>query len=324
MKVEERPARGADAKDEEIKVLETELKAAKEYLQSTIEELQTSNEELKSTNEEVQSTNEELETSREELQSANEELVTVNTELQNKVDELSLTTNDLNNLLASTDVATIFLDSNLRIKRYTPTAVRIFHLLPTDVGRPITDITSRVASFDIYKAAGEVQQTLIRQTRDVQIENDRWYSIRVMPYRTIENNIEGVVLTFIDITDLKEAMIRTENSAVELLKNSVGWVKYPSLFMDGDLRVIFANREFFDLFGMDPGEIIDRNIDEIPDEQWRVPELRKDMERTVRKGPISNYIIEHEFPRIGRRKITLNSRQLGENTYVLVTVDKVG
>ena len=200
-----------DGGDPYILSLEYELSSTKEYLQSTNEELETSNEELKSTNEELQSvneelqsTNEELETSKEELQSTNEELVTVNAELHAKVEELSTVNNDINNLLSSTEIGTIFLDIHLCIKRYTPSVTRLFNLIPTDVGRPITDITSNLTMEDVNKRAREVLDNLSRQEIEIQDTDGIWYSMRIMPYRTLENVIEGVVLTFVDISHMKE------------------------------------------------------------------------------------------------------------------------
>lgn len=190
-------------KDAEKETLKQELNATKEHLQNTIEELQTANEEFQSTNEELQSTNEELETSKEELQSTNEELVTVNSELQHKIDQLTETSNDVNNLLASTEIASVFLDIELRIKRFTPATAKIFRLLQTDIGRSIRDITSNITSFDVYTAAEDVLATLVRKEVEVKNEDGRWFTLRIIPYRTMDNTIEGVVVTFIDISDLK-------------------------------------------------------------------------------------------------------------------------
>ena len=189
-----------DKIDTRITTLEQELQSTREYLQTTIEELETSNEELKSTNEELQSTNEELETSREELQSTNEELETVNSELQDKVNQLAATNDDLNNLLASTDIGTIFLDMDLCVKRFTPSASKIFNLIKTDMGRPISDITSTIDYPMLRADAEETLRTLIPKESDLQAVNGNWFSVRVLPYRTIENVIDGVVMTFVDIT----------------------------------------------------------------------------------------------------------------------------
>jgi two-component system CheB/CheR fusion protein len=195
-----------------IAVLEQELQSTKEYLHTTIEELETSNEELKSTNEELQSTNEELqstneelETSREELQSTNEELETVNTELQNKVDQLSDVNNDLNNLLGCTEIATVFLDNDIRIKRFTPKAADIFKLINSDIGRPISDIAHNLLYEDLVKDAENTLKNLGKLDKEIQAKNGFWYLMRILPYRTMDNAIDGVVVTFVDISKQKKA-----------------------------------------------------------------------------------------------------------------------
>ncbi|MDM8520140.1 chemotaxis protein CheB [Anaerolineales bacterium HSG6] len=210
----EEAAPTADISQEDLLVttLEQELRSTKEYLQTTIEELETSNEELKSTNEELQSaneelqsTNEELETSKEELQSVNEELVTVNVEHQNKIDSLSVVNNDLNNLLVSTEIATIFLDNRLCIKRFTPAATNVINLIQTDINRPLAHISTNLSYAKMVDDSAEVLKTLVFKQLDVQTNDGYWYIMRIVPYRTFENMIDGVVITFIDITKQKLA-----------------------------------------------------------------------------------------------------------------------
>jgi two-component system CheB/CheR fusion protein len=210
-KRKEKPPRGEE-KNPEVINLESELQSTREYLQTTIEELETSNEELKSTNEELQSvneelqsTNEELETSKEELQSTNEELVTVNTELQKKVDELSQANNDINNLLASTEIGTIFLDADLRIKRFTPAITAIFNLIQSDTGRPISDITSNIIYENLPESARKVLETLDKKEMEVRSKKGGWYTMKIAPYRTVDNIIDGIVITFVDISRIRRA-----------------------------------------------------------------------------------------------------------------------
>ena len=204
-----RPAQGARrlAQDRELQQARESLQAAYAELLSTREEMQTSQEELKSTNEELhssneelQSTNEELTTSKEEMQSMNEELQTVNHELQAKVDELSSLNNDLKNLFNSTDTAILFLDEAFRIRRFTTQAAAIFRLMPGDMGRPITDITSILLYPELPEDACAVLDSLVFRERRVATQDQRWFNVRIMPYRTIENHIDGVVLTFTDVT----------------------------------------------------------------------------------------------------------------------------
>ncbi len=204
------PDTGADAR---IAMLEQELRAKEEYLQTAIEELETSNEELKSSNEEMQSvneelqsTNEELETSKEELQSVNEELATVNAELQTKVADLSRANNDMNNLLAGTGIATVFVDHQLRILRFTPTSTQIINLILSDVGRPVGHIVSNLVGYDRLVADVQaVLDSLIPKEETVQTTAGAWFTMRIQPYRTIDNVIEGAVLTFVNVTEMKQA-----------------------------------------------------------------------------------------------------------------------
>jgi len=180
-----------------------EIQAVRDEMQASREELKSANEELQSTNEELQSTNEELTTSKEEMQSLNEELYTVNAELQSKVDDLSLVNGDMKNLLNSTDVATIFLDSALRIRRFTDRTTQIFKLIPGDVHRPLSDIVNDLEYPGLQDDAQEVLRTLVFCERQIPTRSGGWYTVRIMPYRTVENVIDGVVVTFINITESK-------------------------------------------------------------------------------------------------------------------------
>lgn len=188
-----------------------EIQSVRDEMQASREELKSSNEELQSTNEELQSTNEELTTSKEEMQSLNEELYTVNAELQSKVDDLSLVNGDMKNLLNSTDVATIFLDGALRIRRFTDPTTQIYKLIPTDVNRPLSDIVNDLVYPDLEEDAQEVLRTLVFSERQIPTRNGRWFTVRIMPYRTVDNVIDGVVVTFINITESKhlEAELRS-------------------------------------------------------------------------------------------------------------------
>ncbi|MEI6210824.1 MAG: chemotaxis protein CheB [bacterium] len=198
------------AAEASLAALKAELRAKEEYLQSTneelessAEELKSSNEEMQSVNEELQSTNEELETAKEELQSINEELATVNTELQVKVVDLSRANNDMNNLLAGTGVGTVFVDHALRILRFTPAASAIINLIPTDVGRPVSHTVSNLVGYaSLVADVQDVLQTLIPKAIEVQITTGQWYMMRILPYRTLDNVIEGAVITFVEIPEM--------------------------------------------------------------------------------------------------------------------------
>jgi len=212
-----------------IATLRQELQAKDEYLQTTLEQLETSNEELKSSNEEMQSVNEELqsaneelETSKEEMQSVNEELATVNTEMQTKVVELTRANNDMNNLLAGTGIGSVFVDHRLRVLRFTPAASAIINLIASDVGRPVGHLVPNLVGYNSLLAdAQEVLDTLVSKEVDVFAQEGRSYRLRIQPYRTLDNVIEGVVLTFVDITELKQTEAALRNAVNGLLRLAV-------------------------------------------------------------------------------------------------------
>lgn len=252
-----------------VRELEDELKSTREELQSTIEELETSNEELKaaneeamSMNEELQSTNEELETSKEELQSVNEELTTVNAQLQEKVDELEQTTNDLDNLITSTDIATIFLDSELRLKRYSPATTELLNLLPGDVGRPISDISSRVAGMNLPEDAKRVLKELKPRAREFEADDGKWYIRKTLPYRTSRNAVEGAVITFVDVTDLKEAQAKaaSRSEELEILMESVPAAVW--IATDRSCRQITGNQLGYRMLHLETGKNVSKSAPE--------------------------------------------------------------
>jgi two-component system CheB/CheR fusion protein len=201
--------------EQDLKRYREELQATREGMQTSQEELKSMNEELQSTNEELQSTNEELTTSKEELQSMNEELQTVNAEQASKVAELSRTSSDMKNLLNSTEIITVFLDGALNVRRFTTGANKLFKLIPGDVGRPLTDIASDLQYSELAENAREVLRTLVFSEKEIAAVDGSWFRVRIMPYRTLENVIDGVVMTFFDITAAKklEAELRETSEA---------------------------------------------------------------------------------------------------------------
>jgi two-component system CheB/CheR fusion protein len=206
--------------EQELQQAHEEVQAAREEMQTSQEELKSMNEELQSSNEELQSTNEELTTSKEEMQSLNEELHTVNAELQSKLDELSGTNNDMKNLLNSTDIATVFLDNELRVRRFTLQAQTIIKLIPSDVGRPITDLASDLLYPELVADAEEVLRTLVFSEKSISTRDKRWFTVRVMPYRTIDNRIDGVVITYGDITAAKNVEAGLRATQTEMATHS--------------------------------------------------------------------------------------------------------
>jgi two-component system CheB/CheR fusion protein len=203
--------------ERELLAARAEARAAHEEMQTSQEEFRSANEELQSTNEELQSTNEELTTSKEEMQSLSEELQTVNTELQTRLEEFSRASNDMKNLLNSTDIATLFLDSELNVRRFTPQASKIIKLIPADVGRPITDLASELRYPDLANDALGVLRKLESAEKQISARDGRWFTVRIMPYRTMDDRIDGVVITFIDITAAKtlEARLRSKQIGLE-------------------------------------------------------------------------------------------------------------
>jgi len=205
------------ALDRDHEQLRQELQTTRKEMQTSQEEAKSSNEEMQSMNEELQSTNEELTTSKEEMQSMNEELQTVNAELQAKVDTLSQLNNDMKNLIESTEIATVFLDPALRVRLFTAGSNRVFKLIPGDVGRPITDIASELAYPELAGDAREVLRTLVAHEQPAATRDGRWLRVRIIPYRTLENTIDGVAITFMDITDSKtmEGKLRATQAGME-------------------------------------------------------------------------------------------------------------
>ena len=213
------PARSPRLAELELELLRVrgEARATHEEMQTSQEELRSANEELQSTNEELQSTNEELTTAKEEIPSVNVELQTVNTELPSKVNELSRTGDDMKNLLDSTDMATLFLGKDLNGRRFTPQATKIIKLIPADAGRPITDLASDLTCPELADDAREVLRTLAPAQKPIGPRDGRWFTVRIMPHRTLDDRIDGVVLTFTNITVSKtlETKLRGNQTVLE-------------------------------------------------------------------------------------------------------------
>ena len=293
--------------------IERELQITRENLQATIEGQEAANEELKST--------------KEELQSTNEELVTVNSELQAKIDEMSDLNNDINNLLASTEIGTIFLNAKLGIKRFTPSMTKLFSLIPTDMGRPIRDLTTKLSYPDLYKDAQTVLDTLQTKETEVIAEDGRWFLMRILPYRTKENVIDGVVITFIDITDRKRAMDQSR-AAKKFAEKIVETMRVPLLVLDQEFNVISANAQFCRKFKTTRGETENKRIYDLGNGQWNIPRLRELLEKIVPKNnTVDDFEVEHDFLEIGFKKMLLNAQLIpGEGEHpgmFLVSIEDV-
>lgn len=284
--------------DQHVLDLESELNSAKESLQSTIELLETSNEELKSsneelqsTNEELQSTNEELETSKEELQSMNEELITVNSELQSKIDELSQANNDMGNLLSSTQIGTVFLDNRLRIKRFTPAIAKVMNLIPSDIGRPISHISPNLLDENLTQDAEEVLRTLVYKEKELQTTDGNWYIMRILPYRTKENVIEGVVASFIDISARQLAQVRAK-AALDYAETLLASLNEPVLVLDSRLKVLVANPAYYAQFDAHADTTEGQLLFNLNGGAWDTPEIRELLERILPcRGRVDNLVL---------------------------------
>jgi len=270
--------------------LDKELQLAREEVQNTLEEMQTSQEELKSTNEELQSTNEELQstneeltTSKEEMQSMNEELQTLNAELQLKVDDFSRVNNDMKNLLNSTDIATLFLDKELNIRRYTNQATNIFKLIKSDIGRPFTDQVSDLIYPELAADALEVLRTLVFIQKQIPTKDGRWFSIRIMPYRTFDDRIDGLVITFINHSDLKQAEVKlneTEQMNRLLLNSSSDVI----IKLSTDWKILEFNTEAEKFFGKKCEHAINKNFIQMFLPEPVQKKTEKEMNKLLKNG----------------------------------------
>ena len=318
----------------QAEALKQELRDKEEYLQTTTEELETSNEELKSANEEMQSineemqsTNEELETSKEELQSVNEELATVNAELQGKVADLSQANNDMNNLLAGTGVGTIFVNHQLHIQRFTPAVTQVINLIATDVGRPVGHIVSNLKHYDHLVAdVQQVLDTLIPKEVEVQDNLDKWFVLRIRPYRTQDNVIDGAVITFFDITEIKRAKEALQNAeTLRRLAVVVTDSRDAILVQDLEGRILSWNPGASKLYGWSEAEALTMNIREL------VPQAGQDEALAIiRQLSRAEVLQPYQTERIARDgrilRVSLTATALvndGAEMYAVATTERV-
>jgi two-component system CheB/CheR fusion protein len=264
------------------------------------------------------------------MQSLNEELQTVNAELHSKVDLLSQANDDMVNLLNSTDIATIFLDDELRILRFTKRARRVVKLIDQDIGRHLGDIATMIESEDLEAAAKDVLDTLKAYEKEVQAASGDWYLMRLVPYRTSRNVIEGLVMTFVDIDDVmarREAEVKYEG-AMAFANGLTETLREPLLVLNGDLRVMNASRAFYDKFDVSPEETNGQYVYELGNGQWDIPSLRQLLEDVLPdSNEMRDYEVTHEFPRIGRRRMMLDARCVtrpeGSDDLILLAIEDV-
>ena len=317
----------------EVARLERELADTREQIRALVEDYETAreemmavNEETLSSSEELQSTNEELETAKEELQSSNEELTTLNDELQNRNLELGQMTNDLGNLLVGVDIPVVILDGERRIRRFTPPAEQVFSLIATDVGRPFTDIASRldVANWDELISDVIGQRHLVeRETRDRQ---GHWYNLRMRPFTAGEQKIEGVLMALLDIDSVKRSL-EDAREARDFAEAIVETVREPLLVLDAEFHVLKATTSFYETFLVTPTETEGRSLFELGNGQWNIPRLRLLMEDLLPRGSrIEGFEVAHEFPSLGYRNMVINAWQVprestGAKTILLAIED---
>ncbi|WP_084386946.1 chemotaxis protein CheB [Anabaena sp. CA = ATCC 33047] len=325
---------GQQASDQqEIALLQQELASTKDYLQSIIEEqqatnqdLRAANEEILSSNEELQSTNEELETAKEEIQATNEELNTINDELQRRNLESTQVSNDLQNLLSSINIPILMLGGELQIRRFTPAAANIFNLIPSDVGRSLSDIKHKLNISDLEAQILDVISTLNLKNQEVQDQEGHWYDLRIRPYRTIDHKIDGAVVVLVDINALKQSAeeLRVSRDYAEAI---VGTVRQSLVVLDVNLRVVTANQFFYDTFMVVREETENCLIYEIGNGQWDIPQLRSLLEDILpHQSQFQDLEVEHTFEQIGHKIMRLNARkmpQIGDRPLILLAIEDI-
>ena len=301
----------------DLKRLEYELAETKDYLNSIIEKEQATNEELKSAseeilsaNEELQSTNEEMATAKEETQATNEELVTVNDELQNRNQELTLVNDDLANVFGSVQFPIVMLTARLTVRRFTPTAEKAFGLKQSDIGRSLAELSSRLKIEGLEKLAAGVLESLNTLEQDIQDRDGTWYLMRIKPYRTTNNKIDGIVMGLVDI-DIKKRSFDRLQEAYDYADAIIQTAPVPLLILCENLTVNTANQSFYRHFLVDPATTNGIRLYDLGNGQWNLPRLRELLEDILPHNDlIENFVVDHVFPMIGRRIMHLSARRL--------------
>jgi two-component system, chemotaxis family, CheB/CheR fusion protein len=314
--------------------LRQELASTREYLQGLIEqhgaaeeELKSANEEILSGNEELRSTNEELQAAKEELQSLNEELMTVNEQLRLGNQELTRLSDDLTNVLGSANVPMILLGIDFRVQRLTFAATKVLGLVSGDIGRPLRDVKLPFDGSEVEAIATEVLRSVQVEEREVRDRRGRWYMLRVHPYRTADNRIDGVVVVLADIHEVKTANLRV-TEALEYARAIVETVRDPLLVLDATLRVRSANRAFYETFGLSSEQTANQYLFDLGVGEWDHPELRRLLEEILpRKTTLDNFELAQSFARVGPKIMLLNARRIvrdGESAdLVLLAIEDV-
>ncbi len=312
--------------NEEKKLAQAHLQAVIQDQENLNQDIKVANEEILSSNEELQSTNEELETAKEEIQATNEELTTTNEELRSRNFEQYQVNNDLINLLASISIPILILANDLQIRRFTPMAQKLFNLIPTDIGRPFSDIRSTLDVPDLEAMILEVIDTLQTKEQEVQTLAGYWYNLRIRPYRTTENLIDGVVMVWIDIDALKRSA-KTLELARNYAETIVETVQIPLVVLDTDLEVNTANRCFYETFQVSFPETSKISLFELGNGQWNIPKLRSILEDIlVSDVQLLNFELEHVFEQIGQKTMLLNACKLqreDQGLMILLSIEDI-
>lgn len=307
--------------------------AAQAHIQSVIQEqnylnqnLHVANEEILSSNEELQSTNEELQTAKEEIQATNEELNTTNEELRSRNVQQKQDNSNLNNFIASIGIPIVMLTNDLRIRRFTPTAQRLFNFIPTDVGRPFSDLRTEFDDFHLESMVQEVLETLNTKEQEIQTQEGYWYTLRIRPYRTTENQIDGVTMVFQEIDALKRHAAVLD-SARNYAETIIETVLTPLVVLDADLRVNTANRAFHELFQGSVSISALTSLFETGNKQSPFTQLRTALEDVLlHDRPVQNFEVEHSFERIGNKTMLFNAHRLcqgGNNDLILLSIEDI-
>jgi two-component system CheB/CheR fusion protein len=321
----------ADGKAQDvIRLLKTELQQTQRALQNVTqvlhtkdEELRSSMEEVRSAAEEVETTNEELRSSKEELESMNEELNTLNNQLTDQNYELTQANNTLHNFLQSTEIGMVFLDEKLTIKRYTVKATAIFGLRGGDEGRPLSEISHHLNYPDLLEDAKQVLNTLKTIEKEVSSRTGGWFLVRIQPYRTTSGDIDGLVLTFSDITAQKEAELQA-NKKSRYIREIFDTIDHSLLELDDKLRVLSVNQTFYDAFQVNESNTVGQLLYNLGNGQWDIPELRRLLTEIIpEQSVVHDYTVTHDFPDLGRRTMKLNARQIAELDRILLVITDV-
>lgn len=301
---------------QELRQTQEVLQSMTQALQAKSEELATSMEEMRSVDDGVQATSEALRTSKEELESINEELHTLNTQLTDQNYKLTRAKNTLKNFLQSTEIGMIFLDQDLNIREYTSAVTDVFGLRRGDVGRPLSEIAVRIEGQDLIADAEQVLETLDNVEKEVKTRDECWYDLRIRPYRTTSNIVEGLVLTFSDITSQK--------TTSSYLRELIDTIENGLIELDRDLRVVNANQSFYEMFEVQEEETVGRLLYDLGNGQWNIPDLRHLLTEVIpEQKTVRDYEVTHEFPDLGVRTMRLNARQIDALERILLVITSV-